>query len=476
MAEWLQQIGHSTADINALSIIHVAGTKGKGSTCAFTESFLRAHRRRTGYPAKTGLYTSPHLIYPEERIRLDSVPIERTLFAKYFFEVHHLLPQLRAPYDPSADVLTRGPRNLQLYALLAFHTFIREKVDVAIFETHSGGEYDATNVIQKPIVTAITTLGMDHIATLGPTIENIAWHKAGIFKAGAAALSTEQATKGTAQVLRDRAAEKGEQIRFVGDDARLPGEARQLEPRVQRQNASLALAVADAWLARKVTNESDGQLSSDDIHQGVEQWSWPGRFQIVHDECCTWYLDAAHNDMSVAIAAQWFASASTGVAPAGVKRILIFSHINELRDAEALLDSLATALGECEGIVTDVILTSYVATSADGTDHGLRDAGRLQTVWQRSHPRSKIWVEASVEAAIERASTVSRDSNDTEVHALITGSQHLVGPALGLLNARSTVVARMAQRRASMGMLEPPLRGLVRSLVVYAEQPAGVVG
>lgn len=87
-----------------------------------------------------------------------------------------------SPESGQNSETTRQPRYLQFVALLAFHTFIRENVQAAIFETHYGGEYDATNVMQNPVVTGITSLGMDHIAQLGPTIENIAWHKAGIFK------------------------------------------------------------------------------------------------------------------------------------------------------------------------------------------------------------------------------------------------------------------------------------------------------
>ena len=149
---------------------------------------MRAYGQRTRWPLITGLYTSPHLIVPEERIRLNSTPLAPDLFAKYFFEVYDKLPELASEYDPAKPVMERGPRSLQLYALLAFHVFIREKVDVAIFETHNGGEYDATNVVMEPVVTAVTSLGMDHVDMLGPTIENIAWHKSGIFKPDAVAL------------------------------------------------------------------------------------------------------------------------------------------------------------------------------------------------------------------------------------------------------------------------------------------------
>ncbi|KAK0315491.1 hypothetical protein LTR01_000790 [Friedmanniomyces endolithicus] len=450
IAEWLQQIGHSAEDINALNIIHVAGTKGKGSTCAFAESFLRARGRRIGYPAKTGLYTSPHLIYPEERIRLDGITISRERFARYFFEIFDRLPQLHSPYDSDLPVVQRGPRNLQLYALLAFHVFIRENVDVVVLETHSGGEYDATNVVEKPLVTAITTLGMDHVATLGPSMKNIAWHKGGIFKSGAAALSAVQAddADGTVnRVLRERAEAKSEVVRFVAEDERLPAGTRQLEPSVQRKNASLALAAAEAWLEARCSGK---ELSDVDIHAGVEQWSWPGRFQVVHDASvkgCTWYLDAAHNDMSVSIAAQWFAAetaAMTDIPASSLKsgeegaRILIFSHINELRDSVALLGSLAIALRDCKAEIEHVIFTKYatVNTCEETTDgRSTSETEMLHATWRKCQPGTRIWDELSIQAAVDRARDNVKSSTSRTGQILVTGSQHLVGPVLEVLQA-----------------------------------------
>ncbi|UPL03865.1 hypothetical protein LCI18_014799 [Fusarium solani-melongenae] len=291
MKEWLHRIGYSTADLDRLNIIHVAGTKGKGSSCAFIESFLRTHGKRTGFPRKTGLYTSPHLIYPEERIRLDFQPIDQDLFARYFFEVW--------------DALTRNsvtlPLYLQLLALVSFHTFIREGVEVAIVETHHGGEYDATNVIEHPVVSIITPLGMDHVKQLGPTLENIAWHKAGIFKPGSAALSSLQEAS-AAEILRSRSSEKGVNLEFVKLDSALLQYAPQLKPDVQRVNCSVALAAVDRFLHEKNT----GPLSSSDKVQGISQFSWPGRFQHVVEDKFNWFLDSAHNEMSVVEAAEWF--------------------------------------------------------------------------------------------------------------------------------------------------------------------------
>lgn len=280
-----------TADIDRLNIIHVAGTKGKGSTCAFLESFLRAHGKRTGFPRKTGLYTSPHLIHPEERIRLDFQPVDRDLFARYFFEV----------WDVLTKVPGTLPRYLQLLALVSLHTFIREDVEAAIVETHHGGEYDATNVIEHPVLSVITPLGMDHVKQLGPSIENIAWHKAGIFKTGCPALSALQGVS-AAEVLRNRSSEKGVTLEFVGLDSTLPEDAPQLRPDVQRINCSVARAAVHRFLQKKNAEP----LSSSDIAQGIRQFSWPGRFQLVVEDKFSWFLDGAHNEMSVEKAAEWF--------------------------------------------------------------------------------------------------------------------------------------------------------------------------
>lgn len=434
MAGWLRQLGHSPDDINSLNAIHVAGTKGKGSTCAFTESFLRAHGERTGFPRKTGLYTSPHLIVPEERIRINSQPLHRDLFATYFFELYDRLPQLHGEYDSSKPVADRGPRYLQLYALFAFHVFIREGVDAAIFETHNGGEYDATNVVEKPVVAAITLLGMDHVDMLGPTLKNIAWHKSGIYKPGAVALSTVQDDV-PQTVLRDRAAVHGEQVKFIDMDSRLPLDALPLKPDAQKRNASLAIAAAEAFLSQRAPQPAErGVLSASDIEHGVQQWSWPGRFQIIADGPCTWFLDAAHNDMSVALAAQWFAESgrelSSGALPP--VQILMFSHINELRDAAALLESLARALKENNADIKHVIFTTYEESQGTTATREPIGTDLFHEVWKSIQPHTEIWNEPTVQGAIALARRLGGLSG--EAQTLITGSQHLVGPALKILS------------------------------------------
>ena len=253
------------------------------------------HGLRTGYPRKIGLYTSPHLKVIQERIQIDSQMIQKDLFAKYVFEVWNSLNSEGQP----------KPRYLQLLLLVAIHAFIREKVDVAICETHNGGEYDATNVFTHPVATGIATIGMDHVLQLGPTIENIAWHKSGIFKSGSPAFSVGQESQ-VAAVLRRRASDKNVSLEFVADDTVNNSDVLSMKTAVQRRNASLAQKLANAFLLQKEPPPCH-ILTPLEIREGVERFNWIGRFQqIIHGDH-RWFLDGAHNEMSVPYTAQWFA-------------------------------------------------------------------------------------------------------------------------------------------------------------------------
>jgi folylpolyglutamate synthase len=402
-------------------VIHVAGTKGKGSTCAFIESFLRTHGKRTGFPNKTGLYTSPHLIYPEERIRINFQPLSRNLFAKYFFEVE--------------DVLSKGegrrPRYLQLYFIFALHAFIREGVDAAIIETHHGGEYDSTNVVKKPIVTCVTTLGLDHVEQLGSSLESIAWHKAGIFKPGVRAVAAPTIPEATS-MLQNRAVEKGAALEFAERDPVLPEGAIQIKPDILRTNCSVAILAARAFL-EETAGEKPSPLSDADIIESIRQWSWPGRFQIEIEGQNTWYLDGAHTDISLTAAAEWFLShAQSSASP----KILIFAQISHVRKGGPVVECLARAL---QGKVDHVIFTTYrrYEDSPKGRSEKEFNIDELQKVyvetWKQIHPATEILVKRTIESALEAARRIGKESADGGMQTLITGSQHLVGPALALI-------------------------------------------
>ncbi|KKZ61357.1 hypothetical protein EMCG_04019 [[Emmonsia] crescens] len=194
MMEWLKLLEHTTGNLNHLNVIHVAGTKGKGSTCAFVASLLKAHGDDTGYPQKIGLYTSPHIKNIRERISINGELILRDLFTSHFFKVWD---RLLSKATNNLNILCY----LQLLALLFFHVFIKEKVNVAVYETHLGGEFDAMNIIEMLTVMIIASIVMNHVNLLEPMIEHIAWHKGGIFKSESIALSASQ-KQAIAEVLQ----------------------------------------------------------------------------------------------------------------------------------------------------------------------------------------------------------------------------------------------------------------------------------
>ncbi|RAK99394.1 folylpolyglutamate synthase [Aspergillus ibericus CBS 121593] len=435
MKEWLQMLGHTESDLNNLNIIHVAGTKGKGSTCAFARSLLRSHGLRTGFPGRVGLYTSPDLQCIRERIQIDDRPITEEIFARYFFEVwDRIITQNPSNGKEGA----RLPRYLQLLAILAFHTFIRENVEAAIFETHHGGEYDATNVVQNPVVTGVTSLGMDHVAQLGPTLEDIAWHKAGILKTGVPAFSLEQEAV-AARMLRNRAAEKRTHLEFVAVNTSLPDNSKVLGVTVQKLNCSLAVELVRKFVQVKAPGH---ELNAEDISRAVDSFSWGGRFQIIEKGLCRWFLDGAHNTLSLEQAAAWF-SENTGALNYRRCRVLIFSHFSEERDGRVLVECLAHALSARGAKPEHVIFTTYNERD-DGTsrlDKTLKVPEKpfpdlcsvYAAVWSRLDPEAIVSSKPTIEAAIRLAEQIAAESGGAQ--CFVTGSLHLVGGALNLLTS-----------------------------------------
>jgi folylpolyglutamate synthase len=225
------------------------------------------------------------------------------LFTARLFEIWDILPDQPTP---SLDI----PRYLQLLTLLSFHVFLEEKVDVAVHETHCGGEFDATNIIRTPAVIGVTSIAMDYVRLLGPTIEKVAWHKAGIFKSGSLAFSTLQEEAITA-ILQQRAAEKGTVLEFVGLEPTLPTSVAALKPKVEITDSPLALAVVRAWLSVKAPEELRNM--KDTVSQDLERFWWPGRYQQINERHYRWFLDGAHDEVSLQYVVQWFAETASQV-------------------------------------------------------------------------------------------------------------------------------------------------------------------
>ena len=190
---------------------------------------------------------------------------------------------------------------------MSYHVFIREGVDAAVYEVGMGGEYDSTNIVEHPAVTGISSLGIDHTYTLGNTIEEIAWHKAGIQKRGCPSFTVTQ-LPAALKVVEERATDKGvKKLMVVSEDGRLKGVRIRPDASFQRLNASLAVALAESVLEKldpKLKISSSSLL--DEFKEGLEKVVWRGRCEKKVENNITWYLDGAHTADSILVASKWF--------------------------------------------------------------------------------------------------------------------------------------------------------------------------
>ncbi|KAG6035616.1 methionine-synthesizing 5- methyltetrahydropteroyltriglutamate--homocysteine methyltransferase [Claviceps sp. Clav32 group G5] len=442
MRAYLARIGHTPSDLNRLNIIHVAGTKGKGSTCAFVDSILAQWRPRLG---KTALFISPHLIAVRERIRVNSAPLSEELFAKYFFQVWDRLAESNA--CPEDAVPGSRPLYARYLTLMSWHVFLSEGVNVAVYETGIGGEFDATNLVEKPVAAGISTLGIDHTYVLGDTVDKIAWHKAGIMKRGSPAFTVEQVAA-AADVLQHRAREKDVQLTVLpADNTRLKGVKVRPDAQFQKKNATLAVALAEATLTKLGLLENSSPTLPDKFKNGLEGAVFRGRCEIKHEEKMTWYVDGAHTADSLKMSSRWFADeTANSTAP----RILIFNQqgrpeaIDFLAPIQKCTSRSASNLPAFDHAVfcTNVTFTQagykrdFVNHGTDPTEvENMSVQRRLAERWKALDPHCEVVVLPSIEEALGYARRVADalEGRDGKAQTYVTGSLHLVGGALGLL-------------------------------------------
>ncbi len=262
-----------------LRFIHVAGTNGKGSTCAMLESIYRTAGLRSG------LFTSPHLVSFRERIQVNRQLITENEVVRLVDELQPLLKQFHTDHHPTF---------FEVVTVMALKFFAEQKCDLVIWETGLGGRLDATNIV-TPLASVITNIAFDHQQWLGDTLEKIAFEKAGIIKPGVPAVTAAEEPEALA-VIKEVARENNAPLKIVGRDAapvRPDSAARcrylSLSGEHQKINAALALAVVEI-LQKQIP------VPDETIRAGLANVNWPGRLQLIerpHGQKIL--LDGAHN-------------------------------------------------------------------------------------------------------------------------------------------------------------------------------------
>lgn len=313
---------------HGVRVAHVAGTNGKGSTCALMDSVARACGKRTG------LFTSPHLIDYRERMRVSGEMISEERCAE-------LLTEARAV----CERLETHPTFFEITLAVAMRWFNERGCELIILETGMGGRLDATTAVPADVC-VITPIGMDHTQWLGQTLGAIAGEKAGIFIEGVPAFSSPQEPEAM-EVLEKEANERRSPLRFIEEP--LEGYGIALAGMHQKWNAALALAALHSLGLR---------LGYESVAEGLAKVSWPGRFERIPSDGIEVILDGAHNPHAGKVLREtWLAEIGAG------KGTLVFGAV-ESKDVSGILTELRglTArmffcqVGTMRGLPTDELL------------------------------------------------------------------------------------------------------------------------
>lgn len=402
-------------------IVHVGGTSGKGSTSTVITSILTA----AGY--RTGLHTSPYLQTPAEKLQVGGRLISPDAYADL---VDEFMRAHDAWLADGKDPLTYG----EAFNVLMWMYFRAEDVDICVVEVGAGGRFDLTNILE-PTLSVITSVGIDHTATLGKTIADIAWHKAGIIKPGKSAVSGVPNLEAQA-IIREEAETVGAPLLQVDLDVMIrdiqidangthwieePGDIQnsmRMAGSFQARNGQLAVVAA------RSLRDLGFSISDEAIAEGLLKARIPGRAEIVKDVVPV-VLDGAHNAEKVAA----FAQDVPQLAPIadGGKRIVV-AGLLEAKQGDEMIPSLIP--------VTDVL----IATSPKVLAKDAMVTSEIEQFARNAGFDGEVILEPEPLAAIQRAIELA-EAGDAVV---VTGSLYLVGnirerwfPEAAILEAQS---------------------------------------
>ena len=324
--ELLQALGNPE---KKLKFVHVAGTNGKGSTCACIASVLRD----AGY--RTGLFISPFVICFNERMQINGEYISDD-------ELVELTDEIR----PHADAMIDSPTEFELVTALAMLYFHKRECDIVVLEVGMGGRLDSTNVIETPELAVITAIGYDHVKELGPTLKDIAGEKAGIIKPGGEVLAYG-GEPDVVDVFKRISKERGADLSFV-DFNRITSQEFSLSgikfgfvpygkillPLIgayQPKNAALAITAVE------MLHKKDYDISDENIVNGIESMKWPGRFEVL-GHSPVFILDGSHNPQGMEAAAESF---RCHFGNSDVTKVIFIIGVMADKDLDAMIPHIA---------------------------------------------------------------------------------------------------------------------------------------
>lgn len=384
----LEALGNPERELKS---IHIAGTNGKGSTAAMITAFAKAHGLRVG------TFTSPHMDSIRERIQLDGVPLEEEPFWQAASVIKEVESRLLEEW---------GAFNyFEILTAMMFFVFQQEAVDLAIIEVGIGGLLDNTNV-GHPLVSVITTIGLDHQDLLGSTLEEITAQKAGIIKAGQQVV-VGPVTRECMDVIRSTASKQGATVQAFGEDFSLVEDSYQddeltiplkqlaLNGAFQKENATVAIRAFRSWM--EATRRS---MQTKLVESSLPVVSWPGRMEVLQETPLV-IIDGAHNLPAIERLVQ------NMTARVGKKQTLLFSALTR-KDSQQMLLRLQEALPD-----VNIILTSF---------HPSRGMSIARSDVEAYLDSPQVSYEESFEDVIDRFASVTDDKSELWV----TGSLYFI--------------------------------------------------
>ena len=395
--ELLRRLGNPE---NNMKVIHVAGTNGKGSTCAYLASMLNVG----GY--RTGLFTSPHLVKINDRFRINGEVMADEDFVISFQKVKEVIDQA------GADGLAH-PSYFETLLLMGLDYYNRKNVDYLVLETGLGGGKDPTNCVQNPLACIITSISIDHVQYLGDTIPAIASEKAGIIKPGVPIIYDGH-VEDAAKVIADRAKELGspayalmpEQYKlekqsrdgitftFEGEELQIPYIAE-----YQMMNASLA------YFTMKKLQHIHG-ICDEKLKEGIKNVTWPGRMETILPGVI---VDGAHNADGVAQFVK-----TVHQFRQNNRVVLLFSAVSD-KEYDKMIRII------CEDIKPHAIVTTQITGERQVTAEVL--AGLF-----KKNGATQVFAEDKVENALKKVLELQKDGM-----VFCVGSLYLIGEIKGIM-------------------------------------------